>query len=207
MALDTAPSDELQSPLPQQPLPSPRGPRLPLFFQPRAQEETTEHLPPSEPASSTETELAAAEDGPAWDSAGDPPSSEHDPSDEGTSSTGSRAGSPGVKLGKAAARATAAKGVIIGSGMLHRMATRAETIQREAGLFLADAEDAEAIGNPLGDIIARRGGVAGKALSPDHADALSAVMGLAGYASKQIALQMQIAQHERAQAGGGAVDV
>lgn len=194
----TSPSPDVldSSPSPS-PIPSPRG-LGGLFFS--GKDNAT---PVPEPGVMSDSEMTSPSplDGSASDS--DVLPEEWSESPEDTSSTASRAGSsPGVKLGKTAMRATAAKGVIIGSGMLHRMATRAETLQREAGLYLADAEDAENIGHPLGDIIARRGGVAGKALSPDANDALSAAMGLAGYMSKQIALQMQIQQHERGQAEG-----
>lgn len=188
------------------PLPSPRpSPRLPLFFSGR-----DNATPVPDPQTDQETgapiPLPASDDAEAsgWDSAEQLTGNDDlQPSDdEPSTSTGSSAGErPGLKLGKAATRATAAKAVLIGSGMLHRMATRAETLQREAGLYLADSEDAANIGHPIGDILARRGGVAGKALSPDANDALSAAMGLAGYMSKQIALQMQIAQLQQAQAG------
>jgi hypothetical protein len=193
------------------PIPSPRpspNPLRSLFFS--GQDNAT---PVPDPATDPETGAPLPslqlDDQPGGSASVDDWSDDAQSDLEDTTSTGSRAGEqlPGFKLGKAAMRATAAKGVIIGSGMLHRMATRAETIQREAGLYLADEEDAKAIGHPLADIVSRRGGVAGKALSADANDALSAALGLAGFMSKQIALQMQIAQHERAQAGGGAVDV
>jgi len=193
------------------PIPSPRqSPIRGLFFS-GADNATPVPEPVVDPETGEPLPTLQLDDLGAGSGSADERSPEHDlsDSDDGlTTSTGSSAGKPGLKLGKSAMRATAAKGVIIGSGMLHRMATRAETLQREAGLYLADGEDAENIGHPIGDIIARRGGVAGKALSPDANDALSAVMGLAGYMSKQIALQMQIAQVQQAQQGvTGPVDV
>jgi len=207
----------MSSPLPPtellgDPIPSPRPSTSPagLFFS--GQDNAT---PVPEPATDPETGAPLPsnplDDPPGgWASVSEwNDDAQSDPADDLTSSPGSPAGDvPGLKLGKSALRATGAKAVIIGSGMLHRMATRADTLQREAGLYLADEDDAKAIGHPLADIVSRRGGVAGKALSPDANDALSAALGLAGFMSKQIALQMQIAQHERAQGGvTGPVDV
>lgn len=157
-----------------------------------------ETLPPLALPPASEPDESASED--AWQN--DEPDDDSS-SPEDTSSTGSRAGDrPGLKLGKGALRSTAAKGVRMATGALHQLATKVDSLEREVGLFIADQEDAEAIGYPLADIMSRRGGVSGKALSPDANDALSAVFGLARYISKQIALQMLIAQRQREQAAG-----
>ena len=175
------------------PIPSPRPSPRALF-----QWATSNATPVADPTTAPgldplpgETALPQDEAAAGWGSDPDPSSDEwNDPSDDPTSSPTS-SGKP-LKIGKAAAKATAAKGVLIASGIVHQQVTRPDTPQRAAGLFLADQEDAENIGHPLGEIMARRSGVAGKALSPDANDALSMLFGLAGYASKQIAKHMAI---------------
>lgn len=194
MALDpAAPALDVSSQLP-----SPRPtPPAALFFQPQQPPPLAPPLPVGEPSSPLPS--PSPEDGAGW--ASDPEPSDVDPSspdDEPTTSTGSRDGDRSAfRVGKAAARATGAKAVLIGSGMLHRLATKAESLERENGLYLADEEDAAAIGHPLADIASRRAGVAGKAMSADATDAVSAALGLAGFMSKQIALQLAIAQHKQ----------
>lgn len=180
--------------------PSPRRSLGPLtFLQPDPE--------PLIPHPSPEPTPAPAEDaGPS--PSGDPWTDQPDLSSDAdrTSSPGSSADvSPAearrlLKLGEASAQATARTGVLIAGGMAHRIAAKTED-QQAVGLYLTDEEDAANIGNPVGSIVARRGGVAGKALSPDAADAVAAAMGLANYVSKQIALVMQLAQQNRPQPG------
>lgn len=152
-----------------------------------------ETSPASEPwPLPVEDELASA---PEWTPDESTAQDESDP----TSSPGS-SGSRTVRLGKAAARATGAKAVLMAGSIAHRMAATTEG-QRLAQLYVTDQEDAENIGHPLADIASRRGGVAGKALSPDANDALSALMGLANYATKQFALHVAAAQYDRQRSG------
>lgn len=165
--------------------------------------------PPEEPAAAIPSPAASPEAGPAtWplpvdDGSGsgsgsttvEPDEDSHD----STTSPASSSSSTG-RLGKAAARATGAKAVLTATGIAHRVGARTEG-QQLAGLYLADEDDAEAIGHPLADIVSRRSGTVGAALSPDANDALSALIGLAGYMSKQIANLVAAQQHDAAQRG------
>lgn len=99
----------------------------------------------------------------------------------GTSSKGStRVGNPLV--GQALTE-TFRNGVIIASHQAHTLLVRTQG-QLETGLYLADEDDAANIADPLARITARREGLG--EVNPDTADMLSALMGLAGYATKQI---------------------
>jgi hypothetical protein len=174
--------------------PSPRRGGAPLTFLPPIEEETTS---PSSPAPATTGE--GSSELPGSPSADEWRCDELDASDDsGTTSSPASSGSrsPGAIVGKAAAKATAAQAVIIAGGMAHRIAARTE-MQQQIGLYLTDEQDAESIGHPLGEMVARRGGVAGKALSPDANDALAALMGIAQYVSKQVAKIVQIQQVEQ----------
>jgi hypothetical protein len=111
---------------------------------------------------------------------------ESDPdSDPTSSSASSRADKPAALLSQAQMRATARQAVKIGSGMAHTVAAKTEA-QKAVGLYIADDEDAANIGNPLADIMHRRGDVIGGKLSPDANDFLKSLMGVAGYLTKQI---------------------
>jgi hypothetical protein len=118
--------------------------------------------------------------------------------DESLSETSSRAssgdgGGPLKPLTKAALKATARKGVLIATSMAHRIAAKSE-LERAAGLYIADDQDQELIGDPVANLLHRRGGIAGGKMSEDANDALSALMGLANYIGKQVALTVQIQQ-------------
>jgi hypothetical protein len=106
---------------------------------------------------------------------------ESDPS----SSPASSADKPAQLLSKAQMRKTARASVKIGTGMAHTVAAKTEA-QRAVGLYLADDEDAANIGDPLADLMHRRGDVIGGKLSPDANDFLRSLMGVAGYLTKQI---------------------
>jgi hypothetical protein len=80
---------------------------------------------------------------------------------------------------------TARSAVKIGSGMAHTVAAKSEA-QKAVGLYLADDDDAANIGNPLADVMHRRGDIVGGKLSPDANDFLRSLMGVAGYLTKQI---------------------
>jgi hypothetical protein len=180
---------------PSSPPPSPSRGRIPFFRSPAAEEDLSSTLPP----------LSPSESGDGSASAGEQPS---DPS-ESPEETGPRASSadgPLKPLGKAALKATTAQAVLIGSAMAHRVAARTEG-QRRVGLYIADEEDADNIGGPVASILHRRGGVAGGQLSPDANDALQAIMGLAGYVSKQVVRVQQAREVDGFLAAGGSLDV
>lgn len=159
--------------------PTPRPRTVPTigFLQPDPE------LPPSGTTSPPEsppetTELPEPDSGDGWDASG--PSE----SPDDTPSTGSRAGSSKSPLVGEGLRDMFRNGVIIASHQAHTYLGRRTVGQAETQLYLADTEDAERIGDPLSRIAARRDGVG--EMSPDTADLLAAMMGLAGYASKQI---------------------
>jgi hypothetical protein len=106
-------------------------------------------------------------------------------SDPISSSESSRADKPAALLSQAQMRATARSAVKIGSGMAHTVAAKSEA-QKAVGLYLADDDDAANIGNPLADVMHRRGDIVGGKLSPDANDFLRSLMGVAGYLTKQI---------------------
>jgi len=194
MSLDEATvlgqSDAGQIPSPP-PLPSQsRGRSLPLFFG-GSQEEEAAPWPTLE-----ETSQPADVDG--LDS-GDEWLSDPDESPSGTSSPDSSAdgGGPLKPLGKAALRATTRKGVLIATSAVHRIAARQE-LEKAAGLYIADEQDQELIGDPVANLLHRRGGIVGNKMSEDANDALSALMGLANYVSKQIVLTAEIGRLQAA---------
>jgi hypothetical protein len=176
------------------PLPQPRSRGL-FFSQTQDPEETEEPLP-------------AAGEGDAGGSASADPWSE--PSDglndsEHDSWTASPAGDakPAALLSKAQMRATARTAVTVSTGMAHTVAAKTPA-QKQLGLYLADDEDARAIGDPLADIAHRRGDIVGGKLSPDANDLLRSMMGVAGYFAKQVA---KIGEVRRIEAGAAAAEV
>lgn len=126
-----------------------------------------------------------------------------DPSDvEPPTSTASPAGeSPAQLLSKKQMRQTAETAVLVGTGMAHTVAAKTPA-QKQVGLYLADADDAAAIGHPLADIMYRRGDIVGGKLSPDANDFLRSVMGVAGYFAKQVAKIGAVRQLEAGAAAG-----
>ena len=174
----TALASEPQSASPFPTTPRPRTVPTVGFLQP----EDPELLPsgttsPSE--NQPETSVAPEPDsGAEWDAASDPSESPAD-----TPSKGSRAGSKNPLVGEGL-RDMFRNGVIIASHQAHTYLGRRTEGQAQAELYLADHEDAERIGDPLARIAARHDGVG--EMSPDTADLLAAMMGLAGYATKQI---------------------
>lgn len=192
--------DESPSPLPESlssPLPGPRSPRG-LFYAGNPSEEETEE----------ESPLGTPEDAGDGSSTGDPwteaERSEFLDDDEPSSSTASPAGDrPAQLLSKAQLRATARTAVKVGTGMAHTVAAKTEA-QQLVGLYIADDDDAKAIGDPLADIAYRRGDVVGGKLSPDANDLLRSMMGVAGYFAKQVA---KIGEVRRLEAGAAATEV
>ena len=125
-----------------------------------------------------------------------------DPSGAGrTSSTASS----GSALSKRALRDSCRKGVLVAGGVahtLHGFLTHDE-IAKAYDVYLADEDDAQAIGDPLASIAQRRGGL-GAAGNPDVADALAALIGLAMYGMKQLARFGEARAYRHAVASGTA---
>lgn len=187
------------------PAPSPRRPLGGLTFRHPAEDELSTTI--------------QTEDGPEWTGEGSPsdqlddspsvsawPTDESDADDESapTSSRGSSADAV-RPLGKAMQTAAARQAVLVASGMAHRFATTSEA-QLMVGLYLADEEDAERIGDPLARIAGRRVKDSAAIANPDAADAISAMLGLAGYVSKQI-VKLSEARTIAPEAAPGPVDV
>jgi hypothetical protein len=189
-AIQAAVLDEPSSDLPgPSQIPSqPHGRSLPLFFSGSRQE--PEPWPTLEETSEPDGGGSAS---------GDESLSDLDESPEETSSPDSSGdgGGPLKPLGKAALRATTRKGVLIATSAVHRIAARQE-LERAAGLYIADEQDQELIGDPVANLLHRRGGIVGGKMSEDANDALSALMGLANYVSKQIVLTAEIGRLQAA---------
>jgi hypothetical protein len=115
--------------------------------------------------------------------------SEPEPGDTSSPASATPAGKPG-KL-PTQLRDTFRTGVILASATVHRVAVRTQG-QVEAGLYLADETDAENIGDPLARLAHRHSGVGG-VVNPDVQDVISALMGVAAFASKQVV----VAQHAK----------
>lgn len=133
------------------------------------------------------------------DSASEWPSDATDPDEEETEGTSSPisasgdGGGPLKPLTKAALKVTTRKGVLIATSLAHRLAAKTE-LERAAGLYIADEQDQEMIGDPVANLLHRRGGIAGGKMSEDANDALSGLMGVANYIAKQVALTVEIQQ-------------
>jgi hypothetical protein len=180
-------------------LPRPRG----LFFRSNQQSSPEEDPATSTTDGATPSPLDLDESVSAgeWDDPSDP-SDTNDQTSSPASDTPT--GRPLSPLTKAALRATIAQGVIIGSGMAHRIAARSAG-QQAVGLYVADTEDADNIAGPLASIAHRRGGIAGK-VSPDTNDAIQAAMGIAGYMSKQIGKTVAAKEIDAHLAAGGTLE-
>lgn len=168
------------------------------FLQP--EDEETE-LHPSQtipsPASSPET-AEEHELGQASEYADD--ESDQDESLDGIPSTeSSRVTNP---LNGQGLRDTFRNGVIIASHQAHTYLARTAG-QIETQLYLADESDAENIADPLARIAQRREGIG--QVSPDTADLMAAMMGLAGYATKQIQKQATAKKIDQRNAAGQVV--
>lgn len=190
VVLDESPS------LPPESLSSLPGPRSrSLFYGESPEEETEEELLP------TEAGDAGSSTGDPWTDQESELLDDDDPTSWGTSpAAGDR---PAALLSKAQMRATARTAVKVGTGMAHTVAAKTPA-QQQVGLYLADDEDAHAIGDPLADIAYRRGDVVGGKLSPDANDLLRSMMGVAGYFAKQVA---KIGEVRRLEAGAAAAEV
>lgn len=176
--------------------PAPRRPlRGPAFLQPGAQETPQEPLSP--PQSPQESPAGASRPGSSPGASDAPHDESTDPS--GAARTSSK-GSSASPLSKAALREAVQHGVLMAGTVAHETLTSHDPIAQESTLWLADHNDAKAIGDPLADIAARRGGVAGSLGNPDLVDGLKALIGVAVYVSKQLQVRAALKAQRRAQA-------
>ena len=184
-----------QSPSGPTPLPQPRAQSQSrgLFFQTTEEPEEESPYPPAE----DDGDGSASED--QWSGPSEP-LDDSEP-DSWTASPAGDAKAPAL-LSKAQMRATARTAVKVGTGVAHTVAAKTEAAQ-QLGLYIADDDDAVAIGHPLADIMHRRGDIVGGKLSPDANDLLRSVMGVAGYLAKQVA---KIGQVRALEAGAAAGD-
>lgn len=167
----------------QTPSPTPSRSPFRLGFLPA----TPDDLPSSPlPSPSTSPESLSDPEAPASDSADVWPGESSHESRDDTSSPASTPESDQTKvelLTEDEAQELARGGVAAAGAKAHDLlATTAG--QQHVGLYLTDASDQANIGNPLGSIAARHQGI-GK-VNPDTKDLLSALVGLFGYATKQI---------------------
>lgn len=190
----TSPATDEQTPPPllqRREQTSGRGPLSSLFY---SAGETTTETPTETPATTALDE--AGETTPDLDAG---PVSWDSPDDEGESAdpvdlyddapTGSPASTPADRkpFSSAALKRVFRRGVIIAGGMAHQTVARTQG-QRAVGLYLTDKDDAQNIGDPLAKIAGRRGGIGGKAMNPDVEDAVTALLGVANFVTKQVVL-------------------
>lgn len=143
------------------------------------------------PASSPEEEHLGPDSGHEYDEASDP--------SENAATGGAASSRVSNPLAGEGLKSTFRAGVIIASDQAHRFLARTQG-QLDTQLYLADDQDAANIGDPLAKIVARREGLG--EVNPDTADLLSALMGLAGYATKQIQKQATAKQIDARTAAG-----
>lgn len=181
------PVDSLSSPRPSGGL---------LFQQP---EPVTSDLPsPSDPPSPSDLPDASPSGSePLHDELDDPSG------DDPTSSRGSSTSRPAA-LSKRTLREAVRRGVLMAGTVAHSVLAR-QPAEQAVGLYLADDDDAKAIGDPLADIAHRRGGI-GAAGNPDVADAIAALIGLALYGAKQFARFAEARAYQHDAAARGAED-
>jgi hypothetical protein len=92
-----------------------------------------------------------------------------------------------------AIKETVRQAVATATGAAHQLLTRDGTPEREAGLWLPDDDDLEAISDPLAGLASRRApsGVD----NPDVTDLVRLALGVAGYLIKQMNVRAQIASY------------
>lgn len=179
--LDEQPSDPPSSPLPN------RGPLRSLFFSGSQEEAEAELSPPASPPPA---------DGDAFGSSRSEWPTSPDESPDETSSPASSAEGTAKPLSEKALRLTARRGVLIASSMAHRVAARTE-LEKRAGLYIADDQDQELIGDPIASLLSRRGSITGGTVSPDLNDGIQLAMAVANYVGKQVSLATEIRQLEQ----------
>lgn len=184
------------SPIPSQ---SPHRPRF-GFGEPKIPDDPPSNQPPNPGSFPTEEELLEeleqdlGDDGAEYD----PSLSDGPPT---SSSASSRVANPLVGEGL---RDMFRGGVIFAGEGAHEYLARSEG-QKAVGLYLADQQDAEHIGDPLARIAARHQGLG--EVSPDTADLLAAMVGLTRYATRQIGKRSAAAAFDAGTIPTEAVDV
>jgi hypothetical protein len=173
-----------------------------MFSSPSPSESPSES--PSDPAGEGSPEPLDQLDGSPSDSG--EPSDESDDGTHGRTSSRSADGAGGKvsALGKQATKLAIKQGILTGTDVLHRVAAKTEEA-RAVGLYRADEDDAEGIADPLAAIAGRRQGSLGAMANPDVADAVRAMVAVAGYAAKQVALQIQLNDYRLEQQRGETV--
>lgn len=183
------------------PSPSPRPSTNPfgLGFRPATPGDLQSSPLPSPDPSTSESlddeleQLAASDSGDAYDETSYPDSL------DGTPSPASSPASEAVDaLDSEGLRDAARAAVAIAGQQAHEHLARTPG-QADVGLYLTDTEDQAGIGDPLARIAARHQGI-GK-VSPDTADLLASMMGIARYATKQITLAKEAKGRDLAGAG------
>jgi hypothetical protein len=177
--MDSSSAAALDESQPSDPNPLPRSPRG-LFFRSPTAEEAAANPGTLTVGTPEVLDGDGSDSGPALS-----PESDEWSDDDPTSSPASSPEKPAQLLSKQQMRKTARSAVQIGTGMAHTIAARTEA-QRKVGLYLADEDDAAAIGDPLADVMYRRGDLVGGKLSPDANDFLRSVFGVVGYLTKQV---------------------
>jgi hypothetical protein len=171
--------------------PTPNPSRSPLFGfgEPRTPADDLLSSPHPSPETSPSLEDLEPDSADGWDDATDP---------ESPAETSSPASTPVANpLDSEGLRDMFRGGVVIASVQVHNSLARTEG-QKAVGLYVADDEDAERIGDPLARVAGRHQGM-GK-INPDTADLLAAMVGLTRYATKQV----QRANHAKQLDGAGA---
>lgn len=103
--------------------------------------------------------------------------------------------SPPPSIGKAKLRElrdVARRAVETIGGVAHQLLTREDTPERQVALYVPDAEDVEAISEPLAGLASRR--LPEGPENPDIADLIKLGVGLLGYALKQRIKRSQVAR-------------
>lgn len=144
--------------------------------------------PPTSPLFQTPTQHPLETPDPGSSETLDAPPSPGLGADSGSPRPG-KAASPAAK--RRELRKVAATMVGMVGGLLHDLLTPHGSIERDAGLYLPDDDDVEAIADPLAGLASRR--MPEGAENPDVTDLIRLGFGLLGYALKQRGLRAQIA--------------
>lgn len=176
--------------------PAPRRPRgASLLFRAPAEAQSPLETPETASPAGTSSPL----DGPVD---GSPSLSDELPAEsgEGDLETSSRGSSASTALSKVALRKATRSGVLMAGSFANANLTRDELERDDVQLWVADDDDAAAIGDPIANLAARRGGLAGAAANPDLGDVIAMLVGIAVYVSKQLQKLQVVRQYRRAKA-------
>ena len=171
------------------PTPNPKSASLRLGFLPATPDallpsQLPTPSPPPDGESLTDPEAPAGSgSGDGWDDESYPESPDDTPSPASTPESDAEAVK--VELFREEELQALARGGVAAAGEKAHDLFATTPGQQHVGLYLTDPTDQAQIGDPLASIAARHQGVAGK-VNPDTKDLLSAMVGLFGYATKQI---------------------